>query len=111
LINQHHEDILLISRQNELIVQLEKELSITPTALLQSQQAGTCECYQSDKYQLVIKNLELKIRHLEEEKKEFKEEIRNLVVKQEQLKHELRLVDEKCSDEVTHNRRLQDLLY
>lgn len=33
------------------------------------------------------------------------------MVKQEQLKHELKLVDQKCSDEVTHNRRLQDMLY
>lgn len=48
---------------------------------------------------------------MEEEKKEFKEEIRSLVVKQEELKHQLKLADEKCSSEVIHNRKLQDLLY
>lgn len=33
------------------------------------------------------------------------------MVKQEQLKHELRLVDGRCSDEVAHNRKLQGMLY
>jgi hypothetical protein len=33
------------------------------------------------------------------------------VVKQEELKYQLRMADEKCSSEVTHNRKLQNMLY
>lgn len=51
--------MLLISRQSELINQLEKELMIGP-------KENPCECYMADQYVLTIKNLELRIRHLEE---------------------------------------------
>lgn len=44
----------------------------------------------TEQYALAIKNLEVKNRHLEEEKKDFKEEIRELVRKQEELKAVIR---------------------
>lgn len=81
--NQKHEDLQLIARQNEVIRRLEEEIKVN------RQKSNPCECYLNDQYLLTIRNLEAKLRHMDEEKKEFKLEIRNLVVQQEKLKAEL----------------------
>jgi regulator of replication initiation timing len=64
-----------------------------------------------EEYILTIKNLEVRIRHLEEEKRGFKEEIRDLIVKQEELKFELAKGDERLGNEVRINRKLQNMIY
>jgi hypothetical protein len=81
-------DLVLIDRQNELLGRMEREVE---EGRVETVGRKECECYVVEQYRERMRGLEMKIGHLEEEKAEFKREIRELVVQQERLKQQLQL--------------------
>ncbi len=65
---------MLITKQNELLGRLEAEINDLKDYGQRNQHQ--CECYLIEQYLETIRGLEMKVAHLEEEKKEFKTEIR-----------------------------------